>query len=65
MVTSLLKKYDSLKPELINIQLNAADKAIELNKVSISRTKEEIIFLTSQFESKPEIIKEYTKSYKT
>ena len=34
MITSL-EKYNSLKPELIQIQLNAADKALKLMKYQL------------------------------
>ena len=59
MVTSLLKKYNSLKPELIKIQLNAVDKAIEINDISIKRNLDQIEQFQKGFKLKPNIIRDY------
>ena len=59
MVTSLLEKYKFLKPELIDIQINSVDKALEINQIYINRATDSIEKQKNDFKFKPEIIKEF------
>tara|TARA_Y100000589_G_C27192609_1_gene645419 strand:+ start:1222 stop:3471 length:2250 start_codon:yes stop_codon:yes gene_type:complete len=61
MVISVKEKLDSLKPELIKIQMNAVDKALLINKNSIELAETKLKELKKSFKDKPDLIKEYER----
>ena len=59
MVKSVKEKLDSLRPNLIKIQMNAVDKALLINKNSTEQAQKRLNELNNLFKDKPELIKEF------
>ena len=59
MVTSFEDKLNALKPELVQLQIKAIDKALSLNENLIISTKILKKESLNNFQGKPELIKEY------